>query len=224
MLKSKSKARRERAVAVRSQLWRAAQSGDNGAFTSSDVNVVSGILQRLEGLETLVSDMHLVTVGQWQQHGTMAASHDATNVYCKTGRVGSALCPSGFGSGAQFAPAQFLGALAEAHEEKHKTDTTKLGNTVDKTAKAPAVAEKAPEDMQAGVWEPLDPWLFFDKEELRCVRESCWDNCKAVDTFSPFSCFRQDCGPGVKEESELDGGHDEQDDLDCDEMEELYQQ
>ena len=70
--------------------------------------------------------------------------------------MGSALCPSGFGSGAQFAPAQFLGAPAEAQEEKHKTDTTKLGNTVDKTAKAPAVAEKTPEDTQAGVWEPLE--------------------------------------------------------------------
>ena len=110
MLKSKSKARRERAVAVRSQLWRAAQSGEHGAVKSSDVNMLSGILHRLAGLETLVSDMHWVTVGQWQQYGTMAASHDAINVYCRTGQVGSALCPSGFGSGVQFAPAQFLGA------------------------------------------------------------------------------------------------------------------
>ena len=77
--------------------------------------------------------------------------------------------------------------------------------------------------MQSGIWEPLDPWLFLDKEELRGVRESCRDNYKAVDTFTPFSCFRQECVPGVREESEPDKGYDEQDDLDCDEMEELCQ-
>ena len=38
-------------------------------------------------------------------------SSEAADMCCRTGQVGSALCPSGFGSGVQFAPAQFLGAL-----------------------------------------------------------------------------------------------------------------
>jgi hypothetical protein len=223
MPKSKSKARRERAVAVRSQLWRAAQSSEHGAVKSSDVNVLASLLHRLAGLETLVGDMHWVTVGQWQQYGTTAANHDATDVHRETGQVGSALCPSGFGSGVQLAPAQFLGKPADACETKHKMETTKFENTVEKVAEAPAIAEKAPMDVQSGVWEPLDPWLLLDKEELRCVRESCKDNRKAVDKFTPFSCFRQDCEPSVREESEPDSCHDEQDDFDRDEMEELYQ-
>ena len=72
--------------------------------------------------------------------------------------------------------------------------------------RCPTVVRQMKVHVQAGIWEPLDPWLFLDKEELRCVRESCWDNCRAVDTFTPFPCFRQDCGPGVEEESELDEG------------------
>ena len=128
------------------------------------------------------------------QTATVAAHHDAIDVNCGTGQVGSSLCPSGFGSGVQFGPAQFLGAPADACETKHKTETTKLENTVDETAEAHADAEKAPKEVQSSILEPLDPWLSLDKEELRCVRESCWDNCKAVDTFTPFCCFARIAG------------------------------
>jgi hypothetical protein len=74
-----------------------------------------------------------------------------------------------------------------------------------------------------GIWEPLDPWLFLDREELRCVRESCPNSAIAVDKFTPFFCFCQDRMSGVKEDSVPDQGHDGEDDLDCDEMEELCQ-
>ena len=74
-----------------------------------------------------------------------------------------------------------------------------------------------------GVREPLDPWLFLDKEELRYVRESCPNSAIAVDKFTPFLSFCQDHMTGVKEESVPEQGYDEEDDLDYDEMEELYQ-
>ena len=44
---------------------------------------------------------------------------------CRAGHVGSAPCPSGFGSGVQFAPAQFVGASAFAKEDCcHSAATT----------------------------------------------------------------------------------------------------
>ena len=103
---------------MRAQLWKAAQKFEHGTSSSIDGSVVSGILQKLSGLEALVIDLHWITFGQWQQN-EFEEKDTVVDVECGTGQVGSALCPSGFGSGVQFAPAQFLGAPANTVSEAH---------------------------------------------------------------------------------------------------------
>ena len=64
---STSKARRQRAAALRKQLWKAVQDEKIGAAGDGTENsAVASMCLRLAFLESLVMDMHWITVGQWR--------------------------------------------------------------------------------------------------------------------------------------------------------------
>ena len=160
MLKSKSKARREQAVAVRSQLWKAAQNRYQGATKNSDIDGLPGILHKLAGPEALVQDLHWVAVGQWQRYGIAAASGEAADVQCGTGQLGSALCASCFGSGVQFAAAQFLGAPADAQQAENMSKIAKDESTADELLASHPQPQRAKASTCFG-----SPWQFLLPEE-----------------------------------------------------------
>ena len=63
---SKSKSRRQRATAVRSQLWKSLQSSRSGEAVTNNDALLSGILSKLTFMESLVFDVHWAAIGQWQ--------------------------------------------------------------------------------------------------------------------------------------------------------------
>ena len=132
---------------------------------------------KLANLESLVADLHWVSVGQWQQHGMMTANSETADVHYGAGQVGSALCPSGFGSGVQFAPAQFLGAPAYAYEAKSEKESPEASSAETKQLRPVHNVAKLLRTRQAlggglNMWRCIADWAPLGAQDAESMKSS----------------------------------------------------
>ena len=236
---TKSKSRRERAAAVRSQLWEAAHKVENATAYSSEDHSLSGILQKMAGLEALVIDLHWMILGQWQQSGLKVESDETVSMHSGTGQVGSALCPSGFGSGVQFVPAEFLGAPAAACEAESKTMQKEVERDTEEQAKDSASSMKSmgPKARNTEVDKTADktkevdrlgmgsPWMLLTPWDCKQLSHTCFANVVAVEQHTPLFWEPPpevyDVTGGAASAPDVE--HTDAMELDCQELEALYQ-
>jgi hypothetical protein len=184
---SKSKARRQRAAALQKKLW---QAVDNGASSAMDA--------RLARLESLITDIHWVTLGQWHLY------HDAYNF-----PINAQELQENFEVDTTRMSAQ-TGGKAELGEVSPSTSSCILQRSLDVVPRAGCTGplgqaehdempseeknndgnedfyDAAENPAPSSKFEPLDPWLFLGASELGHLSQTCHRSLYLVEANTPF--------------------------------------
>lgn len=191
---SKSKRRRIRDAMTRKRLYESAAKH----------NDLSRIQSQLAVLTCSIDSLRFMLAGFFQ--GTSFASHEETDPRSSEWPWYGNCCDVNNEQRVKVAEERRSDAL-QANQTVGAQETQSVaepGQSIGHSNAPHDVAAR--ETLCAGTWEPLDPWLFRDRQELAAMSQTCKSWRKLVDDNTPFFCWREadDC------EREEEGHEDEE--------------
>ena len=135
---------------------------------------------RLAVVESLLIDMHWVTVGQWQIPSATAHCYPfESDEAAFNGQESTPSAEDYFGE-----DSDFVGNSSVVQPG----DGGSLSALTHPPAGADAEEESAYGDVldATGDWERLDPWLFLDARELSCISQTCSKSYELVRASTPL--------------------------------------